>query len=368
MPVPCPPSVSLRRASSLAIILGLAAFTVSCKPVPKSSLLVYPSWSVQYADSAALFIGMSVVDTSTVWAAGTGGRVARTTDGGRTWSVAVVPGADSLQFRDVAAFSDREAFVLSIGNGPMSRIYHTTDGGSSWRLSFENQDPKAFFDCFSFWDRKRGVAFSDSHDGQFTLIRTMDGGATWERVDTSKVPEARPGEGGFAASGTCITTRPGGLAWFGTGASAVDTRVFRTSDYGATWQAAPTPIASPSTTAGIFSIAFRDDEHGVIVGGDDGHRDSLYDNVAVTSDGGVTWTMAGRTGLPGAMFAVAYVPGAAEPTLVAVCPQGSAYSSDEGRTWTRIDAKNYWTAAFASTDAGWAAGQGQISRIRNGVR
>ncbi len=364
MPLPRSLSHTLRRASYFAV----AALAISCKPEPKADLMVYPSWKVQYADSSALFIGLSVVDSSTVWAAGTGGRVARTTDGGRSWSVAVVPGADSLQFRDVAAFSATDAFVLSIGNGPSSRIYHTTDGGKSWSLSFENQDPHAFFDCFSFWDRQRGVAFSDSHDGEFTLIRTMDGGRTWTRVDTARVPNALPGEGAFAASGTCITTRPGGLAWFGTGASAVDTRVFRSTDYGASWKAYPTPIASPSTTAGIFSIAFRDDQHGVIVGGDDGHRDSLYENVAVTDDGGVTWKMAGTTGLPGAMFGVAWVPGADTPTLVAVCPQGSAYSRDGGHTWRRIDKHDYWTVAFAGMDAGWAAGQGQISRFSNGAR
>jgi len=359
-------STSLRRASYLG--LGLIALALSCKPERKSGLLVYPSWTVQYADSSALFIGMSVVDTSTVWVAGTGGRVARTTDGGEKWTVTVVPGADSLQFRDVAAFSDSEAFVLSIGPGSQSRIYHTTDRGANWTLSFQNRDPHAFYDCFAFWDPRRGIAFSDSEDGEFTLIRTMDGGQTWQRIDPSKVPDARPGEGAFAASGTCITTRPGGLAWFGTGASAVDTRVLRTTDYGDTWEEAPTPIASPSTRAGIFSIAFRDDQHGVVVGGDDGHRDSLYDNVAVTSDGGATWKMAGRTKLPGAMFAVAYVPGARKPTLVTVCPHGSAYSSDEGRTWTRIDGQNYWTVGFAGVDAGWAAGQGRISRIHNGIR
>ncbi len=352
---------------SVGGMLALCALLVACRAGRQSGGVVDPTWQVQYRDSSALFIGMAAVDTSTVWVSGTGGRVARTTDGGVNWTLTVVPGADSLQFRDVAAFSDREAFVLSIGNGPQSRIYHTTDGGATWSLSFQNEDPDAFFDCFSFWDRERGFAFSDSHDGEFTLIRTTDGGRTWQRIDPAQVPGARPGEGAFAASGTCVTTRPGGRGWFGTGASAVDTRVFRTTDYGATWRASPTPMASPSTTAGIFSIAFRDDLHGVIGGGDDGHRDSLYDDIALTSDGGVTWTIAGRTNLPGAVFAVSWVPGTPEPTLVAVNPQGSAYSVDSGATWSRIDSLNYWTAAFVSADAGWAAGQGRISRFRKGT-
>ena len=353
---------------SVGAVLVVCGLLLACRQSGRNGSVAHPSWQVQYEDSSALFIGMAAVDTSTVWVSGSGGRVVRTTDGGATWTATVVPGADSLQFRDVAAFSDQEAFVLSIGNGPSSRIYHTQDGGATWNLSFQNEDPGAFFDCLSFWDRERGFAFGDSHDGEFTLIRTTDGGRSWERVDTAQVPDARPGEGAFAASGTCVTTRPGGLGWFGTGASAIDTRVFRTTDYGATWEAAPTPIASPSRTAGIFSIAFRDDLHGVIAGGDDGHRDVPYDDIALTSDGGVTWTMAGRTNLPGAVFAVSWVPGTPTPTLVAVNPQGSAYSVDDGKIWTRIDSVNYWTTAFVSADAGWAAGQGRISRFRHGRR
>jgi photosystem II stability/assembly factor-like uncharacterized protein/pimeloyl-ACP methyl ester carboxylesterase len=329
--------------------------------------IVDPRWEVQHADSGALFIGLSIVDSATVWAAGSGGRVARTVDGGATWTVGVVPGAGELQFRDVEAFSEREAFVLSIGNGPASRIYHTGDGGATWTLSFENQDSAAFFDCFSFWDRDRGFAFSDSHEGEFTLMRTQDGGDSWRRVDPAAVPDARPGEGAFAASGTCVATRPGGLGWFGTGASGVDTRVIRTDDYGATWQEAPTPIASPSTTAGIFSLSFRDDRTGVAAGGDDGRRDEPVDQLALTADGGRTWTLGTRPGLDGAIFAVAVVPGTSGPSLVAVNPQGSAYSNDGGRTWTRIDAREAWTVAFRGVAAGWAAGRGHISRFRHGV-
>jgi photosystem II stability/assembly factor-like uncharacterized protein/S-formylglutathione hydrolase FrmB len=333
----------------------------------RADSIVAPSWEVQHADSAALFIGLAIVDSATVWAAGTGGRVARTVDGGATWSVVVVPGAEELQFRDVEAFSEREAFVLSIGNGPASRIYRTGDGGATWTLSFENQDSAAFFDCFSFWDRERGFAFSDSHEGEFTLIRTLDGGDSWQRVDPAVVPDARPGEGAFAASGTCVATRPGGLGWFGTGASGVDTRVIRTSDFGATWQEAPTPIASPSTTAGIFSLAFLDDHAGVAAGGDDGRRDEPVDQLALTEDGGVTWTLGAPPGLDGAIFAVAVVPGTAGPSLVAVNPQGSAYSNDGGRAWTRIDDVESWTVAFRGAGAGWAAGRGHISRFRNAV-
>lgn len=349
--------------------LVLLCTSTSCRQAESAqTIIANPRWEVQYADSSALFIGLFAVDSNIVWAAGSGGRVARTIDGGTTWTVRVVPGADSLQFRDVQGFSANDAVVLSIGNGPSSRIYRTSDGGKTWTLAFRNEDPKAFFDCLAFWDRERGFAFSDSHDGEFTLIRTDDGGRTWQRIDPSKVPDARPGEGAFAASGTCTVARPGGLGWFGTGASGVDTRVVRTTDYGATWHDVKTPIASRTTGEGIASLAFLDDRHGMAFGNRLAGPDSTYANVARTTDGGATWTLTRSQALGGVVYGGSYVPGAATPTLVVVGPSGSAYSTDDGDSWTRIDSTNTWTVMFISPTAGWSAGRGHISRFRNGAK
>jgi hypothetical protein len=44
-------------------------------------------------------------------------------------------------------------------------------------------------------------------------------------------------------------------------------------------------------SAGIFSIAFLDSTHGVIVGGDYKHPDEDGPNLAFTNDGGKTWTL-----------------------------------------------------------------------------
>ncbi|NNF58907.1 MAG: oxidoreductase [Rhodothermaceae bacterium] len=335
------------------------------QPAEPARALVNPTWEVQHFDPSALFIALSIVDENTVWVAEQPGLVARTTDGGQTWPKLTGPWPDTLAFRDIEAFSADEAFVMAIGPGEDSRIYHTADGGQTWRLSFQNEDPNAFFDCFSFWDRNRGFAFSDSHDGEFTIIRTTDGGETWTRVDPINVPDARPGEGSFAASGTCTAAQPGGLGWFGTGASGVDTRVMRTTDYGETWTEAATPIESTAPDEGIASLAFFDAEHGVALGGV-GTRPMA--NVAVTHDGGVTWSRLGEGVLGGRVYGASVVPGTPTPTLVATSPNGSAYSTDGGETWTGIDADEYWSVSFLSPDVGWAVGRFRISRIVNQAR
>ena len=366
--------VSLKAYRTWALAAAPLLLQTACSPSPEPAAhdgvradtptlaaLVDPAWEVQYRDSTRLFIGMSVVDANTVWVAGQPGTWGRTTDGGATWTVSRVPGAEDMAFRDVHAFSADEAFLLSIGNGAASRIYRTADGGESWTLSFENQDPNAFFDCLSFWDRNRGFAFSDAHEGEFTLIRTEDGGGSWTRVDPAHVPDARPGEGAFAASGTCVETGPDGLGWFVTGASGVDTRVMRTTDYGATWSEAPTPVPSGGNTEGLASVAFRDALHGAVFGSAEGPEAV---NVATTADGGLTWSPAG-VALGGIVYGGAVVPGTPTPTWVAVSPRGSAWSHDDGRTWTTFDTVNTWTVAFLSADVGWAGGRGHISRILN---
>jgi hypothetical protein len=77
--------------------------------------------------------------------------------------------------------------------------------------------------------------------------------------------------------------------WFATGGKAA--RVFHSPDRGSTWQVVDTPFLHGPDSAGIFSIAFLDQLHGVIAGGDYKHPDQHGPNLAFTSDGGKTWTL-----------------------------------------------------------------------------
>ena len=199
--------------------------------------------------------------------------------------------------------------MLSIGNGPESRIYKTTDAGATWTLQFTNDDPKAFFDAMAFWDADHGIAVSDSVDGAFVIITTDNGGRTWTRVPADRLPAALPNEGAFAASGTNVTVVGRDHVWFGTGA-ATRARVLRSADRGRTWQIAETPLAA-GQTSGIYSIAFRDAPHGVVVGGDYSKEPEAVDNVAVTDDGGATWNPSRGGDSPGSDPSSRHVPGRA---------------------------------------------------------
>ncbi|HEY8459074.1 MAG TPA: oxidoreductase, partial [Blastocatellia bacterium] len=285
---------------------------------------ISPKWIAQSSVTTARLRGVSAVSSTVAWASGSGGVYLKTTDGGATWRAGIVPGAESLDFRDVEAFDADTAYLLSIGEGERSRIYKTTDGGEHWRLQFTNGNPKAFFDAMAFWDPDRGVAVSDSVDGRFLIIKTDDGGANWKEIPAEKLPPALAGEGAFAASGTCVVTQGKNNVWIATSAA----RVLSSTDGGETWHVATTPIPSGQPSEGVFSIAFKDARNGVIVGGDYKKEGEARDNAAITRDGGRTWKLA-KGSLPGGFrSAVAYAPGAS--ILVAVGPSGSDYSVEGG--------------------------------------
>src|SRR5215216_2392628 len=324
-------------------------------------MLVAPRWTMQTSGVTARLRGVSAVSERVAWAGGTNSTALRTLDGGTTWQKLTVT-SETLDFRDIDAVGAETAYILSIGNGPASRIYKTTDAGKTWTLQFKNEDPKAFLDAMSFWDANNGIAFGDSVNGQFYILTTANGGRVWSRIPPTNLPPALENEGAFAASGTNIAVFGKSHAWIGTGAAA-KSRVLRTSDRGRTWQIADTPLAS-GPSAGIFSIAFRDAKHGVIAGGDYRKEQEAVDNLAVTSDGGVTWTLV--KGLSGFRSVVTYVPGT--KTVVALGPGGGDYSVDYGQTWTAIEGPGFHTFSFArGKQIGWGAGEnGAIGRLAFG--
>lgn len=332
----------MKRLSALALLAVI-------------SLGAPPLWTQQLTGVRARLRGISAVSDHVAWASGSGGTVLRTTNGGDVWTRIAIPGTERLDFRDIDAFSENVAYVLSIGNGELSRIYKTTNGGKEWTLQLASHDSKVFLDAMAFWSEDRGLAYSDSIDGQFVIFMTSDG-RSWERIPADRLPPALPNEGAYAASGTNVAVH-GDHVWIGTTAS----RVLHSPDRGQTWTIAQTPVAT-SASAGIFSIAFRDAEHGIVVGGDYRKESEAVDNAAVTTDGGKTWTLS--KGLAGYRSAVAFVP-RTKSTWLAIGPLGADISEDDGRTWTPLPGAGFDAFSFApGKHIGWGSGQrGGIARL-----
>jgi photosystem II stability/assembly factor-like uncharacterized protein len=356
---------SLKVVRSAVPAFAICGVLAACGPRPSSSPspadVSRPVVSVaQTSGTRELLIAVSPVNDNVVWVSGGRGTWVRTTNGGATWETGRVPGADSLQFRDVHAVDANVAYLLSIGNGPQSRIYKTIDAGRNWTLQFTNSDPQGFYDCMGFWDPNRGIVIGDAIGTQMAMLSTTDGGAHWTKIPPSSLPAAQPEEGSFAASGTCLITRPGGHAWI-VASNATKARLLHSADYGRTWRVDTLPVTTRSGL-GPQSVAFRDNNIGVVLSGNAVQPGDTL--AAGTTDGGRTWSPRTRPPLARGVWGGVYVPGANRPTIVAVSPSGAVYSRDDGVTWTVIDSLNYWAVGFASGRAGWAVGtQGRITKL-----
>lgn len=353
-----------QRAATLIVVaaVGAAVLPAACAPGrPAEPTPVVVQRTEQASGTTALLIAVSAVDDRIAWASGTQGTWVRTTDGGTTWRTGRVPGADSLQFRDVHAVDSNTALLLSIGNGSQSGVHRTRDGGRTWARLHTNPDSAGFYDCFAFWDHARGVLIGDAVEGRMVVLTTDDGGEHWRRVSAAALPPAQRGEGSFAASGTCVTTRSGGHGWIVMNAGAVS-RLLRTRDHGRTWALETLPITAREGS-GAQSVAFRDASHGMVLGG--GYQARPGDVlVATTRDGGATWTPRASPPFRVGTWGGVIVPGARVPTVVAVGPNGAAWSRDDGASWVPIDTSNYWSVGFASARAGWAVGaRGRITKL-----
>ncbi len=136
-------------------------------------------WIIQPSGTSASFRGLSVVDAQTVWVSGSRGTFLRTTNGGTTWKLDSIAGAESLDLRDLQAFDASIAVAISAGPAEkgQAKVFRTTDGGATWTTVFTTDQKGVFFDAVSFWDARHGIVLSDPVDGKLFLLVTDDGGA-----------------------------------------------------------------------------------------------------------------------------------------------------------------------------------------------
>ncbi len=332
----------MRRLLLLPLLLCAA-----CAGLPHASQRPSLQWSTSGTDQ--LLIGLDAADASVVWASGARGTWLRSTDGGRTWTAGQVPGADTLQFRDVEAFGPNEALVLSIGNGAASRLYRTRDAGRSWQNVWTNPEPEAFYDCMAF-DGPRGFAISDAVGTRLPVIESRDAGATWT-VGTA--PEARPGEGGYASSGTCALAFDGRRYAITNGGDGPDRLLVYD---GTRWSARLLPIRSDDGARGGSTLA----RSGAgLVAGLLGAIDST--TVLRGPAGPGVFRPLGRTTIRGVYGLASSRDG---ERLVAVGPGGLDASSDGGRTWLHLASDNLWTATVLPDGTFLVAGmRGRVGRV-----
>ncbi|MFT6020366.1 MAG: photosystem II stability/assembly factor-like uncharacterized protein [Patescibacteria group bacterium] len=325
------------------------------EPVEKE--LTLTGISTTYVNSSIR--ALEVIDDHNIWFAGSKGKFGFSKDAGITWTVDSIK-TDTIvpHFRAIAHHDDA-IFLLSIESPAL--LYRTEDEGKNWEIVYREEHPAAFYDAMTFWDNKEGIAMGDPTDGCLSIIITRDGGNSWTKLLCDLLPPSAEGEAAFAASNSNIAVQ-GQHAWIATGGKK--SRIFHTADRGRTWEVFDTPIIQDAQMTGVFSLDFKDENNGIIFGGDWEKMELNTKNKAITKDGGKTWQLVDGGDTPGYRSCVRYFPDSKNNAIMAVGIPGVSYSPDGGQHWRTFSDEPFYTLRFGSKkNVAFVAGSEKIGRI-----
>ncbi len=217
---------------------------------------------------AEFYYALSFFDSVNGWMGGNSGTISKTTDGGLTWSQALIDSSivSGFPVYHFDFYSRNYGFALGGRMDLAGVVWRTTNGGQRWSASSESGEP---IHALHYVDSMHLVAVGGDLDVGSGMIQSDNGGGRWQYTYLGIWGEAKslsfrtPAEGwatlGFA--GTYMVTR----------------------DTGNTWEA----FYSPDSTA-MHDVVFIDSTHGFMVGkngtilrydptivGVDGHDDDL---------------------------------------------------------------------------------------------
>lgn len=302
---------------------------------------------------------LEVLSPDHVWFAGNNGLFGYTENGGETWTTdSLRYEGNLLEFRSIA-IRGQEIFLLTT-NSP-ALLYKSADKGKTWDIVYQETHTDTYYNSLKISEDGFGIAVGDPTNGCLSVIISQDGGNTWERVPCDQLPAMPPDEAGFAASNTNIALMRN-KTWIGTGGSK--SRILFSPDRGKSWELFQTPIAEGGNMTGIYSIAFYDENHGIIFGGDWEDKDRNTRCKAVTQDSGKTWSLVNDGKNPGFRSCVQYIPGTQGKQLIAVGIPGMSFSADGGNHWEQVSDESYYTIRFSPAgNIAWLAGKLRLARM-----
>jgi photosystem II stability/assembly factor-like uncharacterized protein len=301
---------------------------------------------------------IQVINSETVYYAGSIGDVGFTKDNGQSWTTMYFKYQDSIipHFRSLAK-NGHNFFALSIGSPAL--MYKIYEGKTE--LVYTEKHEKVFYDALQFFDDGlHGIAVGDPINECASIIVTFDGGKSWGKIACAALPIFQEGEAFFAASNTNIKTM-GSTVWIASGGKKA--RVLKSDDFGKTWQAYETPIIQGTGPQGIYSIDFIDKNNGIIIGGDYSKPLENKANKAITKDGGKTWTLIADQQNPNYKSCVQYVPNTYGKEVFTVGKTGVSFSNDRGISWKEVSKDSYYSIQFIDNNTAWLSGDQKIGKL-----
>ncbi|MFM7838919.1 MAG: WD40/YVTN/BNR-like repeat-containing protein, partial [Chitinophagaceae bacterium] len=152
--------------------------------------------------------GLSAITDQIIWVCGTGGTVARSTDGGAHWEWMTVKGFEKTDFRDIEAFDEQTAVLMGISQP--AYLLRTEDGGQHWEIVYQDAAQGVFLDAMAF-SGTTGYVVGDPLEGHpyLYMAETRDEGRSWTKLNSDTgFLFLEKGEALFASSGTNIVAFP----------------------------------------------------------------------------------------------------------------------------------------------------------------
>ncbi|MCX6134382.1 MAG: YCF48-related protein [Ignavibacteriales bacterium] len=331
------------------------------------------TWGVGVLPTTNWLDGVHFVDANTGWIVGEGGAILKTADGGTTWNTQT--SGTTVRLSSVCFFDNQKGIAI----GPSGTILRTTDGGTSWTSVASGTSKNLISVALS--SPQLGIAVGEGG----TILKTTDGGASWQSLSGGNSTWlyslcAIGSLDGWAVgtNGTILRTTDGGTTWIlknsGTtdylqAASFVDkqtgwavgsTNVFRTDDGGESW-------TKTWTSSGQYfgAVSFVDKNSGWMAGYKGAYP---YEGVIVkTLDGGRVWSEQ-------------VIPSSRKLNALRFLDASTGYAvGDSGTILRTTNAGDTWVSAvsgatttlvsvgFANTSTGWAVGyEGTILKTTDG--
>ncbi|MGF7082695.1 WD40/YVTN/BNR-like repeat-containing protein [Mucilaginibacter sp. UYCu711] len=312
-----------KKSGLILLLFTLLSFTVIAQKAAQS--LIANHVEVLQQDKPTSIRGLSVVNDNVAWISGSKGYIAVTTNRGKTWAWQQVKGFEKSDFRDIEAFSDKEAVIISSGTPAL--ILNTTDGGINWKVNYRKDDSAYFLDAMDFDTSKHGLVMGDPINDKYLLLETKDGGNNWNAYNG---PDAIKNQAAFAASGTCLVTK--GIFAITTGGSAAE--IITTN--GTNWTHHSLPVVQGKSTQGAFSLAVSRNQ--LIVVGGDYQNDKRQDSTACySSDKGLNWHLADSFPA-GYQSCVEFIQ---QGTFLSTGTSGTNITINGGKDWVKIDDASY---------------------------
>ena len=295
-----------------------------------SAIHAQTGWIANKTGGSGDLVTVFFTDFKRGFIAGDDGYVAKTNDGGKTWTKQTIGTTENIN----------EIYFRNDDNGYLvagKKLFLTKDGGSSWR-EINIYDPKDFkggtpqFLSIRFSDKKRGVIVGsvlnkDDEVIDSLIMRTDNGGESWYRIPVTFKRELyhldfANNEKGWAVGdkGMILATQDGGVNW---------------------------QIQKTGTDKALYNIDFRNDNDGFVVG--------AKGIILRTENGGESWETV-KTSFPTTFLRVNF---ADDKNGFIVGYSGTILrTSDKGLTWLKQESatKENLYGLFMSKKYGWAVG------------